>query len=138
MALPWNIRGAASQLFFQDRQSSQYEALLSILTLPHTFITDAVDPEEAAQYFLLTISAESGSRTISQFLSDNTQGGGILDWHIPDSQHKELRFNSEADFNKYLTDPFSDEVRERAAKSYGRPHEIFFHPRRFKPKEYSC
>ncbi|KDB23753.1 hypothetical protein H109_04315 [Trichophyton interdigitale MR816] len=56
----------------------------------------------------------------------NSQGGGFLDWRIPDSQNEELRFRSEADFNKYLTDPFWEEIRTRAAKSHDIPHEIVF------------
>jgi hypothetical protein len=63
MAVPWNIRGSASQLFFQDKESPQCKALLAISALPHpdrsilgAFINDAVDPQEAAQYFLRVTS----------------------------------------------------------------------------------
>jgi hypothetical protein len=82
MALPWNIRGSASQLFFQDKQSAQYKALLEIVDVPHpdrsilgAFINDAVDPEEAARYFLyMTCAGEVAGaqprKTVSQFLSE--------------------------------------------------------------------
>lgn len=56
----------------------------------------------------------------------NSQGSGVLDWLTPDSQREELRFKTEEDFNKYLTDPFWDEIRQRAAKSHDTPHEIVF------------
>ncbi|EGE08674.1 hypothetical protein TEQG_07633 [Trichophyton equinum CBS 127.97] len=62
----------------------------------------------------------------SKYLICNSQGGGFLDWRIPDSQSEELRFKSEADFNKYLTDPFWEEIRIRAAKSHDTPHDIVF------------
>lgn len=58
-SLPKNIRTSASQLFFQDKESSQYKAILEIASLPHPdrailgcFIEDAVNPQEAARYFL--------------------------------------------------------------------------------------
>ena len=82
MAIPWNIRGSASQLFFQDKRSSQYEALLVIANVPHpdrsilgAFINDAVDPQEAARYFLHVTSAGDRSKappekTVLQFLSE--------------------------------------------------------------------
>ncbi|GAB1192499.1 hypothetical protein APSETT444_001691, partial [Aspergillus pseudonomiae] len=38
--------------------------------------------------------------TMTEFQICNSQGGGILDWRIPDSQREELRFKTEADFNK--------------------------------------
>lgn len=53
-------------------------------------------------------------------------GGGILDWRVPDSQREELRFETEADFNKYLTDPFWEDIRRRAAKSHDIRHGIVF------------
>lgn len=56
----------------------------------------------------------------------NSNGGGILDWRIPDSQREELHFKSEADFNKYLTDPFWDGIRKRAAASHDVEHDIVF------------
>ncbi|KAM5429544.1 hypothetical protein McanMca71_006831 [Microsporum canis] len=62
----------------------------------------------------------------SEYSICNSQGGGFLDWRIPDSQREELRFRSEADFNKYLTDPFWEEIRTRAAKSHDIPHDIVF------------
>lgn len=79
MAIPWNIRGSASQLFFQDKTSPQYKALLVITNVPHpdwsilgSFINDAVDPQEAVRYFLhRTDSSESPpEKTVSQFLSE--------------------------------------------------------------------
>ena len=64
MGTPYNIKGSASQLFYQDTDLLQYKALLAISVLPHpdrtilsTFIEDAVDPEYAARYFLDTISS---------------------------------------------------------------------------------
>ncbi|KAK2871593.1 hypothetical protein FQN49_003025 [Arthroderma sp. PD_2] len=65
-------------------------------------------------------------RDTSEFLICNSQGGGILDWRIPDSQREELRFKTEADFNKYLTDPFWEEIRRSAAKSHDIRHDIVF------------
>ncbi|PYH95642.1 kinase-like protein [Aspergillus ellipticus CBS 707.79] len=56
----------------------------------------------------------------------NSQGDGVLDWRIPDSSREQLRFKTEADFNKYLTDPFWADIRTRAAKSHGIPHDIVF------------
>ena len=57
-SLPKNIRTSGSQLFFQDKESPQYNALLEISKLHHpdrailsSFIEDAVDPQEAARYF---------------------------------------------------------------------------------------
>lgn len=80
MAIPWNIRGSASQLFFQDKQSSQYKALLAITDVSHpdrsilgAFIEEAFDPQEAAQYFLrMTCTGEHSQpkKTVSQFLSE--------------------------------------------------------------------
>lgn len=56
----------------------------------------------------------------------NSQGGGILDWRIPDSWREELRFKTEADFNKYLTDPFWEDIRTRASKLHDIHHDIVF------------
>ena len=82
MAVPWNIRGSASPLFLQNRQSAQYEAMLAIADMPHpdrsilgAFINDAVDSEEAAQYFLhMTCTGDvvimPPKKTIVQFLSE--------------------------------------------------------------------
>jgi aminoglycoside phosphotransferase len=64
--------------------------------------------------------------TTAEFKICNFQGGGILDWRIPDSQREQLRFKTEADFNKYLTDPFWDDIRKRAAVSHNIQHEIVF------------
>lgn len=46
------------------------------------------------------------------------QGGRYLRLAGPDSQREELRFRTEADFNKYLTDPFGEVIRRRAAVSH--------------------
>lgn len=82
MAIPWNIRGSASPLFLQDRQSARYKALLAIADVPHpdrsilgAFINDAFDPEEAAQYFLhMTCAGDVAvmppKKTVPQFLSE--------------------------------------------------------------------
>ncbi|OQD60726.1 hypothetical protein PENPOL_c021G04577 [Penicillium polonicum] len=82
MAVPCNIRGSASQLFYQDHQSPQYQALLAITELPHpdrsilgAFLVDARDPQEAARYFLRETvvdgtSQSAPTRTIWEFLSD--------------------------------------------------------------------
>lgn len=56
----------------------------------------------------------------------NSKGGGILDWRIPDSQQEELMFKSEADFNRYLTQPFLGDVQKRAAVSHDKQHDIVF------------
>ncbi|PGG99930.1 hypothetical protein AJ79_08367 [Helicocarpus griseus UAMH5409] len=78
MAIPWNIRGSASQLFYQDKQSLQYKALLAITDVPHpersilgAFIIHAEDPEEAARYFLRMTSGRDSQppESVSQFLS---------------------------------------------------------------------
>ncbi|KAB8216309.1 hypothetical protein BDV33DRAFT_207481 [Aspergillus novoparasiticus] len=62
----------------------------------------------------------------TEFQICNSEGGGILDWRIPDSQRDELRFKTEAEFNKYLTEPFWDEIRKQAAISHDIRHEIVF------------
>lgn len=81
-AVPWNIRGSASQLYYQDKQSPEYQALLSISDVPHPqrsmlggFINNAADPQKAARYFLSTTAPEGehdtpSKMTISQFLID--------------------------------------------------------------------
>lgn len=82
MAVPRNIRGSASQLFYQDHHSPQYQALLAITELPHpdrsilgAFLTDARDSQEAARYFLRETAIDGTSqplptRTVWKFLSD--------------------------------------------------------------------
>ena len=62
----------------------------------------------------------------SKFRICNSLGEGFLDWRIPDSQREELRFETEAEFNKYLTTPFWDEIRKLAAKSHEIHHDIVF------------
>lgn len=49
-------------------------------------------------------------RNQPEFQICNSQGGGILDWRLPDSQSKELRLKCESDFNKYLIGPFGEEA----------------------------
>lgn len=66
------------------------------------------------------------NRTNSGYQICNSKGGGFLDWRIPDSQREELRFKTEADFNKYLTDPLYAEIKVHAAKSHNTPHDIVF------------
>ncbi|KAB8264687.1 kinase-like protein [Aspergillus pseudonomiae] len=82
MAIPWNIRESASQLFFTRYNIPQYEAWLAIAHVPHpdrsilgAFINDALDPQEAARCFLRKTSTGNGSKvppesSVSQFLSD--------------------------------------------------------------------
>lgn len=54
------------------------------------------------------------------------KGVVFLDWRIPDSQREELRLKTEADFNKYLTDLFWEQIRRDAAKSHDIRHDIVF------------
>ncbi|RAL16156.1 aminoglycoside phosphotransferase family protein [Aspergillus homomorphus CBS 101889] len=65
-------------------------------------------------------------RPATEYQICNSQGGGFLDWRIPDSQRGELRFESEADFNRYLTEPSGEKVRADAAKSHNIRHDIVF------------
>ena len=83
MGTPWNIRGSASQLFYQDKSAPEYEALLTITDLPHpdravlsSFINKARDTKEAAQYFLRAISPqeELGGK------SKETKHGFLMNW----------------------------------------------------------
>lgn len=66
------------------------------------------------------------NRTASEFQICSSTGNGILDWRIPDSQREDLRFKTEQDFNKYLTNPIWDDIRKRAAVSHGAQHDIVF------------
>lgn len=61
-----------------------------------------------------------------EFRICNSKGGGILDCRIPASQHEDLRFKTEADFNKYFTDPLRKDIAPTVAKSHSIPHEIYF------------
>ena len=81
MGTPWNIRGSASQLFYQDKEAPEYRAYLAIADVPHpdrsilgSFIDNAVDPREAAQYLLDKTSkgddCEAPKEAVLQFLSD--------------------------------------------------------------------
>ncbi|KAJ6184836.1 hypothetical protein N7519_006137 [Penicillium mononematosum] len=63
---------------------------------------------------------------VSKFQICNSQGGGILDWRIPDNQREELLFETEADFHSYLTRVTTDDTRRLAAKSHAVPHAIVF------------
>ncbi|CAI7671898.1 unnamed protein product [Penicillium palitans] len=62
----------------------------------------------------------------SKFQICNSEGGGILDWRIPDSQSENLRFHTETDFHNYLTEMMTDDTRKQAAKSHAIPHAIVF------------
>lgn len=78
MTIPWNVRGSTSPLFFQDKLSSQYKALLAIADVPHpdrsilgAFINEALDPQEAARYFLrMTCTGENSypKKTVSHYV----------------------------------------------------------------------
>ncbi|KXS93630.1 hypothetical protein AC578_2600 [Pseudocercospora eumusae] len=78
MDCPKNIENSASQLFFQDKSSLEYEALVVVSTLPHpqrailaSFVLAAVDRESAAQYLLHETSDRgSGSATTHEFIAD--------------------------------------------------------------------
>jgi aminoglycoside phosphotransferase len=64
----------------------------------------------------------------SGFANCNALGGGILDWHIGDSQREVLRFATEDDLNKYLTYdlPFSQTQLEQIEKAHSIQHDIVF------------
>lgn len=69
MTVPCNIQGSASQLFYQDKDAFDCQALLEISHLPHPdrtilgcFINNAADPQEAAKYFLRAIEADGSSK----------------------------------------------------------------------------
>lgn len=66
------------------------------------------------------------NNNVSKFQICDSEGGGILDWRIPDSQSEDLRFLTEADFNHYLTKMMTDDTRRKAAKSHDVPHAFFF------------
>ncbi|KAJ5951934.1 uncharacterized protein N7479_010347 [Penicillium vulpinum] len=63
---------------------------------------------------------------VSKFQICNSEGGGILDWRIRDSQSEELRFETETDFHNHLTRKMTDDTRRQAAKSHTIPHAIVF------------
>jgi aminoglycoside phosphotransferase (APT) family kinase protein len=63
---------------------------------------------------------------VCKFQICNSEGGGILDWRIPDSQSEELRFQTEIEFHNYLTENMTDDTRRHAAKSHAVPHAIVF------------
>lgn len=91
---------------------------------------DAMTDEQVKQVVIDLKTYVSQLRDIpnktSGFQICNSEGGGILDWRIPDSQRGELRFKTEAEFNRYLTDPFWEEIRRCAAKSHNIQHDIVF------------
>ncbi|KAJ5413185.1 hypothetical protein N7465_005490 [Penicillium sp. CMV-2018d] len=62
----------------------------------------------------------------SKFQICNSEGGGILDWRIPDSQSEKLRFHTETDFHNYLTAMMTDDTRRQAANSHAIPHAVVF------------
>lgn len=66
--------------------------------------------------------------TTSGFQICNTLGGGILDWRIGDSQRKELKFQSETLFNKYLVDdpPLGEDAQKLVSRSHSVKHDIVF------------
>lgn len=66
------------------------------------------------------------SNKTPEFKICNSVGGGFLEWRIPDSQREELRFKTEADFNRYLSSPLRAVIREKAAVSHDIPHDIVF------------
>ncbi|KGO41826.1 Aminoglycoside phosphotransferase [Penicillium expansum] len=71
---------------------------------------------------------------VSKFQICNSEGGGILDWRIPDSQSKKLRIQTETDFNNYLTAMMTDDARRHAAKSHTASHAIVFTHRDLNPR----
>ncbi|KAL3468864.1 kinase-like protein [Aspergillus californicus] len=98
----------------------------------------AIDVLESSRFSYLLMTCVPG-RPVGQLLDTMTdeqvkqvnltsasKGGGILDWRVPDSQREELRFETEADFNKHLTDPFWEAIRRDAAKSHDIRHDIVF------------
>ncbi|KXG47225.1 Aminoglycoside phosphotransferase [Penicillium griseofulvum] len=63
---------------------------------------------------------------VSKFHICDSEGGGILDWRIPDSQSEVLRFHSETEFHNYLTRVMTDDTPKKNVKSHGIPHKIVF------------
>ncbi|KAF1997655.1 kinase-like protein [Amniculicola lignicola CBS 123094] len=68
------------------------------------------------------------NKTGSGFKICNALGEGILDWRIPDSQRKELKFQNETQFNEYLVDdlPIDEDTRKLVSKAHGVEHNIVF------------
>lgn len=68
------------------------------------------------------------NKTGSGFQIYNALGGGILDWRIGDSQREELKFQDEAEFNRYLTYdlPLNKDAWKQISKSHNVKHEIVF------------
>ncbi|KAF1841896.1 kinase-like protein [Cucurbitaria berberidis CBS 394.84] len=67
-------------------------------------------------------------KTDSEFQICNSLGGGILDWRIGDSQHKDLRFRDETEFNQMLTFdlPLDEDAWKQISRSHGVKHDIVF------------
>ena len=113
-------------------ESSQFSYLLMTCVpgQPIGQILDTMTDEQVKQVVTDLKGYISELRAIPNKIAEshicNSKGGGILDWRIPDSQREELRFKTEADFNKYLTDPFWEDIRRCAAKSHDIHHDIVF------------
>lgn len=113
-------------------ESSRYSYLLMTCVpgRPAGQILDTMTDEQVKQVvtdlkgYISELRAIQNKATKSHIC--NSKGGGILDWRVPDSQREELRFETEADFNKYLTDPFWKDIQTRAAKSHDIRHDIVF------------
>lgn len=76
MDCPRHIEDSASQLFYQDKTTLEYRALLAVSTLPHpqrpilaAFVLAARDHEAAAQ-FLLSETANGDPEYLQEFLTD--------------------------------------------------------------------
>ncbi|KAJ5456931.1 hypothetical protein N7530_012205 [Penicillium desertorum] len=105
MPVPCHIRDSASQLFYQDHQSPQYQALLTITELPHpdrsilgAFLIDAQDPQEAARYFLRETaiggtSQSAPTKAISEFLSNWKYLVNLCKYNIRLSKQVELNLS---------------------------------------------
>jgi aminoglycoside phosphotransferase (APT) family kinase protein len=66
------------------------------------------------------------NRTKDCFRVCNSLGAGILDWRIGDSQREELKFATTAEFHDCLLSGYSQELRQKAAASHRKNHEIMF------------
>jgi hypothetical protein len=76
MACPQNIKGSASQLFYRNKDSAEYNALLVASLLPHPqrpilsmFILNADNPDVASEFFLDEISNQDAAN-VAEFLAD--------------------------------------------------------------------
>jgi len=76
MGSPYNISESASQLFFQNKASAEFEALSVIAkslahpqrTLLSTFVQEAADKEVASRFFLEEVSGQ-GKAAVFKFLA---------------------------------------------------------------------